>query len=90
MESGSVIRATGIATILLMDTAITRTVTTDHIDTMVMGVVRTITGTAITVTTDIITTIATNLAKDKDRLSWLGHRFEPALFAKKSKRQPMI
>jgi hypothetical protein len=64
LESGSVIRAMDIATIR-MDTAITRTDTTDHIDTMVITqALRTIglTGTGFTVTTVIIITIATNLA----------------------------
>jgi hypothetical protein len=72
----------GTATIR-MDTAITRTDTTDLIDTMaITQALRTIgpTGTGFTVTTVIIITIATNLAWDKDRLSWLGHGFEPALF----------
>jgi len=46
-----------------MDTVITRTVTTDHIDTMVMALRTTGTTMAIefTVITAIITTIATNL-----------------------------
>jgi hypothetical protein len=52
----------GIATILLMDTAIIPMDTIDRIDTMVMGVAHTTTGTAITVTIGIIITIATKLA----------------------------
>ena len=63
LESGSVIRATDITTIH-MDTAITRTDTTDHIDTMVTTqALRTIglTGIEFTATIVIIITIATNL-----------------------------
>ena len=61
LESGSVIRVTGIATIR-MDTAITRMGTTDLIDTMaIIQALRTIgtTGTGFTVT--IAITITTNL-----------------------------
>jgi hypothetical protein len=64
LESGSVIRAMDIATIR-MDTAITRTDTTDLIDTtVILQALRTIgaTGIEFTVTIAItITTIATNL-----------------------------
>ena len=65
MESGLVIRATGIGTTAL-DTAITRTDTIDHTDTMVMAL--RITGTTmgttaieLTVIIGTITIIATNL-----------------------------
>jgi hypothetical protein len=59
-ESGSVIRAMGIATIP-MDTAITRTGTTDLIDTMAITMgAPTTTGTA---TTDTIGIIATTTVK---------------------------
>ena len=65
LESGSVIRAMDIATILLMDTAITRTDTTDLIDTtVILQALRTIGATGIEFTGTIaitITTIATNL-----------------------------
>ena len=72
-----------IMAIQVTDTDIIRTDTTDHIGTMaILGETDTTgtTGTGFTAITVIIITIATNLAKDKDRLSWLGHRFEPALF----------
>jgi hypothetical protein len=52
----------GIATILLMDTAITRSDTTALIGTTAMGVAHTTTGTAITATIGIIITIATKSA----------------------------
>jgi hypothetical protein len=63
LESGSVIRAMDIATIR-MDTAITRTDTTDRIDTMAIPRAprTTGTGTGFTATTGIIITIATKLA----------------------------
>jgi hypothetical protein len=73
-----------IMAIQVTDTDIIRTDTTDHIGTMAIpGDADTTgtTGTGFTAITVIIMTIATNLAKDKDRLSWLGHRFEPAFFA---------
>ena len=65
MESGLVIRATGIGTTPL-DTAITRTDTIDHTDTMVMALRITVTtmGTMaieLTVIIGTITIIATNL-----------------------------
>lgn len=64
LESGSVIRVMGIATIR-MDTAITRTDTTDLIDTMAitgdLGTTGT-TGIEFTATIGIIITIATKLA----------------------------
>jgi len=62
MKKLLVIRAMGIATILLMDTAITRTDTTGLIGTTAMGVAHTTTGTATTATIGIIITIATKLA----------------------------
>jgi len=52
----------GIATILLMDTAITRTDTIGLIGITPMGAAHTTTGTAITVTIGIIITIGTKLA----------------------------
>ena len=90
-----VIRRIDMATMAIQvtDTDIIRTDTAGHIGTMAIpaGADTTgTTGTEFTATTVITITIATNLAKDKDPLSWLGHRFEPAFFAKKSKRQSMI
>ena len=52
----------GIATIHLMDTAITHTDITGLIGTTAMGVAHTTTRTATTATIDIIITIATKLA----------------------------
>ena len=63
LESGSAIRATDIA-IIHMDTAITRTDTTDRIDTMAIPRARRTTGTGsgFTVTIGTIITIATKSA----------------------------
>ena len=65
LESGSVIRAMDIVTILLMDMAITRTDTTDLIDTtVILQALRIIGATGIEFTGTIaitIITIATNL-----------------------------